>query len=56
MHFFANFRKHLATKIPAANQNLKEYFNTNILDSIFFSPTDYIEIQPNMNLLNNSHS
>jgi len=43
--FFANFGKNLAAKIPASNRNFKKYLYTNISDSIFFKPTDDIEIQ-----------
>jgi len=38
--FFLNIGKNLAAKIPASNRNFRECFNTNILDSIFFKPTD----------------
>jgi len=54
--FFANVGKNLAAKIPASNRNFKEYLNTNISDSIFFKPTDDIEIQQIINSLKNSHS
>jgi len=42
--FYANVGKNLAAKLPVPNRNFKEYLNTNILDSIFFKPTDDIEI------------
>jgi len=54
--FFANVGKNLAAKLPASNRNFKEYLNTNISDSIFFKPTNDIEIQQIINSLKNSHS
>lgn len=54
--FFANVGPNLATKIPPSSHKFSEYLKTNVSNSIFFKPTDNVEVKQIIFALKNSNS
>ena len=52
--FFANVGPNLATKIPPSSHRFTEYLKANVSNSMFFKPTDIVEVKQIILALKNS--